>query len=80
MEMIIEPSKQVPPSKSIINVWAIAGEIGLIIALPLVFLILIGVKVDRLLNTTPLFIIVALIFSMVISTITIVRKVKQVTK
>ncbi len=72
-------NSQKPPSSPppIINVWAVAGEIGLIIALPLVLLILGGIKLDKTLGTTPLFIIVALVFSMVISTIAIARKIKR---
>lgn len=62
----------------LLNVWAIAGEVGLIIALPLVGLLLLGIKVDKRLNTTPLFIMVALVSSMVISTVAIARKIRRI--
>ncbi len=60
-----------------INVWATAGEIGVLIALPLVVLVLLGIKLDRYLGTMPLFIICGMILAMVISTIAIARKVRR---
>lgn len=75
-----EPKKPDAPSiVKTINVWGTAGEIGILIALPLVVLLLLGIKLDKKLGTTPLFIIVALIGSMVLSTIAIARKIKKIT-
>jgi F0F1-type ATP synthase assembly protein I len=62
-----------------LNVWALAGELGFIIALPLVLLVLLGVKADAYFGTTPLFIIAGMILSAVASTISIARKVKRLT-
>lgn len=62
-----------------VNVWALAGEIGLLLALPLVILVPLAVKVDRFLGTLPLFVIGSLIVSMIISTIAVSRKVKRIT-
>ena len=59
------------------NVWAIAGEVGFIIAIPLVVLVLLGIKADRYFGTTPLFIIIGMVLSGVVSSISITRKVKQ---
>jgi F0F1-type ATP synthase assembly protein I len=60
-----------------VNVWALAGEVGFIIALPLVILVLVGVKLDTYLGTTPLFIILGMILAGVASTISITRRVKR---
>lgn len=73
-----EPKKpDTPTIVQTINVWSTAGEIGVLIALPLVVLLLLGIKLDKKLGTTPLFIIVALIGSMVLSTVAIARKIKR---
>lgn len=66
---------RVPPP--VLNVWALAGEVGIIITLPLVVFILIGIRIDRALNTTPLFIICALFLSLITSTIALYRKIKR---
>jgi F0F1-type ATP synthase assembly protein I len=62
----------------VLNVWAIAGEVGFLIAIPLVVLVLLGIKLDKYFATTPLFIIVGMLLAFVISTISIARKVKQI--
>jgi len=79
----MEVKKEMPPSEKpkvdapLLNVWALAGEIGLIIALPLVLLLLAGIKLDKIFNTTPVFICLSLVFSMTISSVAIFRKVKR---
>lgn len=60
-----------------VNMWALAGEIGLLLALPLVILVPLAVKIDRALSTLPLFILGSLILSLVISTLAVARKVKR---
>lgn len=60
-----------------INVWALAGEIGLLLALPLVILVPLAVKLDKYLDTVPLFIIGSLILSLVISLLAVQRKIKR---
>lgn len=62
-----------------VKVWALAGEIGLLLSLPLVILVPIAVKLDRTLNTLPLFVMAGLILSAVVSTIAVARKVKAAT-
>lgn len=69
---------QKPKPVPALNVWAIASELGFIIAIPLVLLILGGVKADRYFNTTPLFIIIAILIAPVISGIAIWRKIKTI--
>jgi F0F1-type ATP synthase assembly protein I len=58
--------------------WALAGELGFLIALPLAITAVIGVKVDRWLGTTPLFIILGMLLAAVISALAVRRKIKQV--
>lgn len=72
------PEAPIMPPMKILNVWALAGEIGLLLALPLVILVPLSVKLDKSLQTLPLFLISSLILSMLISTIAVARKVKQV--
>lgn len=62
-----------------LNLWALSGELGLLIALPLVVFVLLGIKLDRWLNTLPLFIIVGMVLAAMISGIAVWRKVKQIT-
>ncbi len=60
-----------------IRLISLAGELGFVIALPLVMLVLVGIKLDRMLDTLPLFIIVAMIVSMGISGLIITRKIRR---
>lgn len=62
----------------ITSVWALAGEIGLLLSLPLVILVPLAVKLDRAWDTLPLFIIGSLLLSMVISTIAVARKIHRI--
>jgi F0F1-type ATP synthase assembly protein I len=66
-------------AEKLINVWALAGELGFLIALPLVALVLVGIKMDTYFGTMPLFIICALPLSMLLSGIAIARKIKRLT-
>ncbi len=50
-----------------INLWSLAGELGIKLALPLVVFMLIGIKVDHALHTTPLFIILGILLAMATS-------------
>ena len=71
-------SDQQKDNQVVINVWGIAGEIGLIIAVPLVILLLIGIKLDKTLGTTPLFIVISMVLSLVASTLAIARKIRRI--
>ena len=61
-----------------LNVWVLAGEIGLLLSLPLVILVPLAVKLDRRLDTLPLFILGSLLLSMVISGIAVARRIRRV--
>ena len=70
-------------NKTVFNFASFAGmigEIGFIIAVPLLAAILAGIWVDRKLSTTPLFMILGLLLALTVSTITIGRKIKQLNK
>lgn len=62
----------------LINAWALIGQIGLILALPLAVAVPIGVKLDRLFGTLPLCIFAALLLSLAISTSLIWQKIKSI--
>jgi F0F1-type ATP synthase assembly protein I len=64
----------------VLNMWALIGELGFIISLPLVILVIIGVKVDKTFHTTPLFIIIGFVLAATISTIAVGRKINKLTK
>lgn len=65
-----------PPMK-IINPWPLVGEIGFLIALPLAVSVPLAVKLDKHLETIPLFIMGSFILSMIVSSIAVVRRVKS---
>jgi F0F1-type ATP synthase assembly protein I len=50
-----------------INLWSLAGELGVKFAAPLIVLMLIGIKLDRSMGTTPLFILVGIVMSLATS-------------
>lgn len=63
----------------VLNLWALSGELGLLIAVPLVFFVIVGVKIDKWLNTLPLFIIIGMVLAGVVSAVAVARKIKRVT-
>lgn len=63
-----------------VKVWALAGELGLLIVIPLLILLFIGIWLDRLAGTKPLFIIVGLALSFITSTVVIARKIQEIQK
>jgi len=65
-------------NNSVLNVWALAGEVGLLIVIPLLIFLWIGIRLDRAAGTEPLFIISGIILAFVISAIAIGRKIRQV--
>lgn len=66
------------PPAPIIHVWALAGELGLLIVIPLLILLLIGIRIDRWAGTTPLFIIAGLVLSFLVSSVAIFKKVQRI--
>ncbi len=69
-----------PKTSPSLKIWALSGEIGLRISVPLIIFLLIGIKVDKILHTTPLFIIVAIVLSLAASVWSIARMIKAVTE
>jgi len=61
-------------------VLGLATEIGFVIAVPLVVLIFIGARLDEKFSTTPLFILLAFVVSIVISSMIIGRKIRALTR
>jgi len=56
------------------------GELGFIIAVPLIVTILAGIWLDKKFGTIPLFIIVGILLAITTSAITIGRKIKHLNK
>lgn len=65
-----------PAPYKAINMWSLVSELGFIIALPLVILLWVGVKADHYFNTTPLFILIAVLGSPVLSGLAVWRKIR----
>lgn len=64
--------------KPTLHLLSLVSELGFIIALPLVAFVLVGIKLDRIFNTLPLFIIVSIVVSMILSGLAITRKIRRV--
>lgn len=74
-----QPLKQAQAGPApVVRIWALAGEVGLLIVIPLLVLLLLGIRVDRAADTTPLFIIIGLLVAFTISTIAVARKIRRV--
>ncbi len=70
-------------TKAVFNFATLAGmvgELGFVIAVPLLAAIVAGIWVDKKFSTTPLFMIVGILLAITVSTITIGRKIKQLNK
>jgi F0F1-type ATP synthase assembly protein I len=70
-------------NKAVFNFATLAGmvgELGFIIAVPLLVTIVAGIWVDKKFSTTPLFMILGILLAITVSTITIGRKIKQLNK
>lgn len=75
--MMLDNSQEEKPAAPLLKVWSLAGELALLIVIPLLILILIGIRLDRWADTTPLFIIISLLVSFAVSIIAIARKIKR---
>lgn len=70
-------------TKALFNFATLAGmvgELGFVIAVPLLVAIIAGIWVDKKLSTTPLFMIVGILLAITTSTISIGKKIKQLNK
>ncbi len=71
------------PEKPTINKWRLvnlAGQMGFIIALPLVALGFLGKWVDNKLGTDPLFVLVGILLAIVSTTVWLSKKMKELIK
>lgn len=67
-----------PGGMPAVRVWAMAGEVGLLIVLPLLLFLFAGIRLDRWAGTTPLFIILGLLASLTLSALAVARKIRRV--
>jgi len=77
------PEKQEKTDKKLFTFATLAGmvgELGFIIAVPLLVAIIAGIWIDKKFSTTPLFMIVGIILAITTSTIAIGRKIKELNK
>lgn len=58
----------------------LAWELGYIIALPIVILAFGGALLDKKVDTSPLFLLIGILTSVLISGVAVYRKVKNITK
>ncbi|MBW3538010.1 AtpZ/AtpI family protein [Candidatus Parcubacteria bacterium] len=63
-----------------LSVWAISGEIGLKLALPLLVLMLGGIKLDKANGTTPLFTFIGIALALTASITMIARMIRRVNR
>jgi F0F1-type ATP synthase assembly protein I len=68
-----QPSSQIVTAMTLS---AIAGELGLVIAVPLIIFVIVGIRVDQYLHTLPLFLIAGMLLALATSTAVIARKIK----
>lgn len=64
--------------KKLFSALGLAWELGYIIAIPIAVLALVGRWVDKSFNTSPLFLLVGVFGSMIISGVLIVKKTKSI--
>ena len=84
--MANKPKKQtqeVVPGRGVgseLNLLALTGEIGWKLALPLLVMMLIGIKLDRAYHTTPLFMLLGMALSLSTSIILIGRMIARLNR
>ena len=59
------------------NIWMLSGELGFLIALPLVVASVVGVNMDKAWGTMPVFTLVGMFLAAAFSTAVIIRKLKK---
>jgi ATP synthase protein I len=70
--------KLTPSSSKKIKVWALAGELGFTIAIPIVVLAILGRLGDKYLNTSPLLLLLGVLLSIFISSYLIYKKISEI--
>jgi F0F1-type ATP synthase assembly protein I len=61
--------KQNSKNNKLVEVLILGGEVGFLIALPIIFFLILGLFLDKKFNTFPLFLILCIIFAIVNSLI-----------
>lgn len=77
---LLNPEKNKENALTFATLASMVGELGFIIAIPLIITILAGIWLDKKLNTIPLFMIVGILLAITTSTIAIGRKIKRLNK
>lgn len=66
--------------KSLVETISLSLQLGFTIALPLIVLAIAGRVLDRIFETTPLFLLSGIVLALATSTILIYRKIKRILK
>ncbi len=59
---------------------ALVGELGFMIAVPLLVMAFIGVKLDKWLGHSPLFLIIGMVIAAIVSSVLVLQKVYKASK
>ncbi len=80
--MAVKPKKEMTGNNLAedINLWSIAGEIGVKLALPLVVFMLTGIQLDRYFQTTPRFMFVGILLAFSSSAYLVYTIIKRVNR
>lgn len=84
--MATKPKNDTPtvvPGKGVgteLNLIALSSEIGLQLAIPLIFFMIIGIRLDRAHHSAPLFTLVGIGLSMTVSVILVARLIARVSR
>ncbi len=73
------PTKDYEPVSVIMSL-KLVGELGYIIALPAIVFCFAGAYLDKYLHTSPIFFLIAIAIALALSTIGIIRKIKDIAK
>ena len=77
---LLNPEKKKENALTFAMLAGMVGELGFIIAIPLIVTIFAGIWLDKKFNTIPLFMIVGILLAITTSTIAIGRKIKRLNK
>lgn len=78
--MEIDPKPEVEPQKGLkADLIAFAYELGIWIVAPLAIFLVLGIYIDKRFDTKPVGMIVALILSLIATSVSIAKKVRQFT-
>ncbi|HSX25361.1 MAG TPA: AtpZ/AtpI family protein [Candidatus Andersenbacteria bacterium] len=63
-----------------LSLLSLVGELGFIIALPLLIMVFVGIQLDRWFNVPHVFLIIGMLFAALCSSIIVLRKVMKASK